>query len=52
MTDWTLVHPAEIARLRSSMALAQRATGILTFAVVCSLATATAVMVAALAGTL
>jgi hypothetical protein len=52
MTDWTLAHPAELARLRMSMRMAQRAAGILTLAVVCSLTAATAIMVAALTGSI
>jgi hypothetical protein len=52
MTDWTLVHPAELAQLRASMRMAQRAAGMLTLAVVCSLTAATAIMVAALTGSI
>jgi len=53
MTDLTYsIHPADIARLRSSMPIVKRATNMLTFAVVGSLTTATVIMVATLAGSL
>jgi hypothetical protein len=52
MTDWTLVHPAELAQLRMSMRVARRAASVMTLAVVCSLAAATAIMVAALTGSI
>ncbi len=48
----SVLHPAELARLRSARHVAQRATKILTFAVVCSLTTATVIVMAALAGNL
>jgi hypothetical protein len=52
MTELTgVLHPAELARLRA-MRITGRAGKMLTLAVVCSLTTATAIMVAALAGSL
>ena len=53
MTELTgVLHPAELARLRSSMHFTARMTNVLTLTVVCSLTTATVIMVAALAGSL
>jgi hypothetical protein len=53
MTDVTYsIHPAEIARLRTSLHLARRITCMMTFAVAGSLTTATVIVVAALAGSL